>query len=101
MIIAQKAITAENQYSDKFFLAGAGSSFPGRAASICANVAAHGSTVTIRRYSENSASAPVVGIVKKTAVAIDEFAVPAEGWYDIGVATGDYGGTPVTLTVEQ
>lgn len=100
-IIREKAITAENQFSTKFFLAGAGSSFPGRAASICANVLSHGAGVTIRRYSENSASAPVVGIKKYTGLSIDELSVPVEGWYDIGVATGDYGGTPVTLTVEQ
>ena len=99
MIVAQKAITAENQFSDKFFLAGAGSSFPGRAASICANVAAHGSTVTIRRYASDKAT--VIGIKEYTGLSIDELSVPQEGHYDIGVATGGYGGTPLTLTVEQ
>ena len=98
-IVAQKAITAENQFSAIFFLAGSGSSFPGRSASLCANVASHGSTVTIRRYASDKAT--VIGIKKYTGLSIDELSVPEEGHYDIGVATGDYGGTPVTLTVEQ
>ena len=98
-IVAQKAVTAENQFSTKFFLAGSGSSFPGRSASICANVAAHGSTVTIRRYAGDKTT--VIGIKKYVGLSIDELSVPQEGWYDIGVATGDYGGNAVTLTVEQ
>lgn len=55
--------------------------------------------MTIRRYASDKTT--VIGIKEYTGLSIDELSVPQEGHYDIGVATGDYGGTPVTLTVEQ
>ena len=95
-IIAQKAITAENQFSNKFFLAGSGSSFPGRSCLICAN--RDDSTVTLRRYDPTQTTVLATLDMGST---MEEVLIPVEGWYDIGVATGDYGGTALTITVEQ
>lgn len=98
MIIAQKAITAENQFSEKFFLAGSGSSFPGRSALVCAT--RDDSTVTLRRYgASKDTAAPIASL--DMGGTMEEVLVPVEGWYDIGVAAGNYGGTPLTITVEQ
>lgn len=97
-IKAQKAITAENQFSDKFFLAGSGSSFPGRSALICAT--RDDATVTLRRYGANKeATTPLATL--DMGSTMEEILVPVEGWYDVGVATGNYGAGTLTITVEQ
>lgn len=96
MIIAQKAITAENQFSDKFFLAGSGSSFPGRSALVC--VTRDDATVTLRRYGADGTT--VIAALDLGSV-MEAVEVPVAGVYDIGVSTGNYGGTALTITVEQ
>ena len=97
-IKAQKAITAENQYSEKFFLSGSGSSFPGRSALVCAT--RDDSTVTLRRYGASKDTAAPIATLDMGST-MEEVLVPVEGWYDVGVATGNYGGTALTITVEQ
>ena len=97
-IIAQKAITAENQFSDKFFLAGSGSSFPGRSALVCAT--RDDSTVTLRRYGASKDTATPLATLDMGST-MEEVLVPVEGWYDVGVATGNYGGNALSITVEQ
>ena len=98
MIIAQKAITAENQFSDKFFLSGSGSSFPGRSALVCAT--RDDSTVTLRRYGASKDTATPIATLDMGST-MEEVLVPVEGWYDVGVATGNYGGNALVITVEQ
>jgi len=98
MIIAQKAITAENQFSDKFFLAGSGSSFPGRSALVC--VTRDDATVTLRRYGASKDTAIPLATLDMGST-MEEVLIPVEGWYDVGVATGNYGAGTLTITVEQ
>lgn len=92
----QIAISAENTYSNKFFLAGSGSSFPGRSCLVCAN--RDDATVTLRRYDPTQTTVLAALDMGST---MEEVLVPVEGWYDIGVATGNYGAGAVTITVEQ
>ena len=98
MTIAQKAIPAENQYSEKFFLAGSGSSFPGRSALVCATL--DDSTVTLRRYGASKDTATPIATLDMGST-MEEVLVPVEGWYGVGVATGNYGAGTLTITVEQ
>jgi hypothetical protein len=97
-IIMQIAVSAQNTFSDKFFLAGSGTSFPSRSALICATRS--DSTVTLRRYgaSKNTAT-PIASL--DVGSTMEEVLTPVEGWYDVGVATGNYGAAEVTITVEQ
>ena len=97
-IVGYKAITAENQYSDKFFLSGSGSSFPGRSALVCAT--RDDSTVTLRRYGASVATTTPIATLDMGST-MEEVLVPVEGWYDVGVARGNYGAGAVTITVEQ
>ena len=97
-IKAQKAITAENQFSEKFFLSGSGSSFPGRSALVCST--SDDATVTLRRYgASKEATTPLATL--DMGSTMEEVLVPVEGWYDVGVATGNFGGNALTITVEQ
>jgi hypothetical protein len=97
-IIMQIAVSAQNTFSNKFFLSGSGSSFPGRSALICAT--RDDSTVTLRRYGASSATANPIASLDMGST-MEEVLIPVEGWYDIGVATGNYGAGAVTITVEQ
>lgn len=97
-IIMQIAISAQNTFSDKFFLAGDGTTFSGRRCLVCATAA--DSKVTIRRYgADKAATTPLASLEVGSVMATIE--TPVEGWYDIGVKTGDYGAGPVTITAEQ
>ena len=97
-VIMQLAVSAQNTFSDKFFLSGSGSSFPGRSALICAT--RDDSTVTLRRYGASVAATTPIGTLAMGST-MEEVLVPVEGWYDVGVATGNYGAGAVTITVEQ
>ena len=97
-IKAQKAITAENQFSEKFFLSGSGSSFPGRSALVCST--SDDATVTLRRYGASKEAATPLATLDMGST-MEEVLVPVEGWYDVGVATGNYGNNALTITVEQ
>jgi len=96
-IIMQIAVSAQNTFSNKFFLSGSGSSFPGRSALICAT--RDDSTVTLRRYGASSAATAIASL--DMGSTMEEVLIPVEGWYDVGVATGNYGAGAVTITVEQ
>ena len=90
MPIATISITAADQWSAKFSLAGDGAGWPRRALISITG----GSTVTIRRYSGASV------IQSSTMTRGQVLEVPVTGTYDIGVATGDYVDA-TTITVEQ
>ena len=89
------AVSAQNTWSDKFELLGDrhAQTSPARCL-VCANRG--DSTVTLRRYSGNTVISSLD--MDSTMTAVE---VPATGMYDVGVATGNYGGTALTITVEQ
>lgn len=95
MAVASVTISAENTYSSKFHLAGDGAGWARRAL-ICA--ASDTSTVTLRRYASDGTTVIASLDLDSTMTAIE---VPVAGTYDVGVATGNYGGTALTITVEQ
>ena len=92
-----KSITAENQWSTKFELLGDAhaSTKPARAL-ICATSDA--STVTLRRYASDGTTVIASLALDSVMTAVE---IPVTGTYDVGVATGNYGGTALTITVEQ
>ena len=92
---ASLAISAENTWSDKFHLAGDGAGWPRRCL-VCAT--RDDSTVTLRRY--NAAGDTVIASIDMDGT-MTTVEVPLPGLYDVGVATGAYGGTALTITVEQ
>ena len=92
---ASLTVEAENTFSEKFHLAGDGAGW-GRRALICAT--ADDSTVTLRRY--NAAGDTVIASIDLGSV-MEAVEVPVAGLYDVGVSTGNYGGTALTITVEQ
>ena len=92
-----KSITAENQWSTKFELLGnAHSASKPSSALICAT--SDSSTVTLRRYASDGTT--VIASLDLDSVMTD-VSVPVTGTYDVGVATGNYGGTALVVTVEQ
>lgn len=98
-MIVTKAITAENQWSDIFQLQGDSGHMPRRAALISVN--RDDSTVTVRRYA--AATDAVTAYLSSIDLdsTMTDFGVPVTGLYRVGVATGNYGGTALTITVEQ
>ena len=92
-----KSITAENQWSTKFELLGDAhaSTKPARAL-ICATSDA--STVTLRRYASDGTTVIASLDLDSVMTAVE---IPVTGLYDVGVGTGNYGGTALTITVEQ
>ena len=92
-----KSITAENQWSTKFELLGDAhaSTKPSRAL-ICATSDA--STVTLRRYAADGTTVIASLALDSVMTAVE---APVTGTYDVGVATGNYGGTALVITVEQ
>ena len=92
-----KSITAENQWSTKFELLGDAhaSTKPARAL-ICATSDA--STVTLRRYAADGTTVIASLDLDSVMTAVE---IPVTGTYDVGVATGNYGGTALVITVEQ
>ena len=92
-----KSITAENQWSTKFELLGDAhaSTKPARAL-ICATSDA--STVTLRRYASDGTTVIASLDLDSVMTAVE---IPVTGTYDVGVGTGNYGGTALTITVEQ
>ena len=96
-MMVTKAITAENQWSDVFELRGDSHNrgLPARAL-ICATSDA--STVTLRRYASDGTTVVAALDLDSVMTAVE---IPVTGTYDVGVATGNYGGTALTITVEQ
>ena len=95
-----KAITAENQWSDVFELRGDlhNRGLNARAL-ICATSDA--STVTVRRYAATTDAVTAYMASIDLDSTMTELGVPVTGLYRVGVATGNYGGTALTITVEQ
>ena len=96
-VIKTLAVSAENTWSAKFALGG--DYALGRATSralICATSDA--SIVTIRRYASDGTTVIASLDLDSVMTAIE---IPVTGTYDVGVATGNYGGTALTITVEQ
>lgn len=96
-IVATKAITAQDQWSAVFELQGDSGHMPSRRALI--NATRDDSTVTLRRYAEAAGTTLLSEI--KMGSTMEAVEVPVTGYYKVGVATGDYGGTALTITVEQ
>lgn len=97
-VIKSETISAQNTWSAKFTLVGDYnlSRYEQRRALICAT--ADDSTVTLRRYAADGTTVIASLDLGSTMESVE---VPVTGLYDIGVATGAYGGTPLTITVEQ
>ena len=95
MAIASVTISAENTFSSKFHLAGDGAGWARRCL-ICAT--RDDSTVTLRRYAADGTTVTASLDLGSVMEAVE---VPVAGTYDVGVATGNYGGTALTVTVEQ
>ena len=91
------AVSAQNTWSDKFELLGDvhARTKPARAI-VCAT--RDDSTVTIRRYDRDGTTVVASLDLDSVMTAVE---VPVTGLYDAGVATGNYGGTALTITVEQ
>ena len=94
-IIKSLEVSAENTFSEKFHLAGDGSGWARRCL-VCAT--RDDSTVTLRRYATDGTT--VVAALDMDSV-MNAVEVPVQGLYDVGVVTGNYGGTALTITVEQ
>lgn len=96
-VIKTLAVSAENTWSAKFALGG--DYTLGRETSralICATSDA--SIVTLRRYSADGTTVIASLTLDSVMTAVE---IPATGIYDVGVATGNYGGAALTITVEQ
>lgn len=98
-IVSQKAITAENQWSDVFQLQGDDAVMGKRSALISAS--SDTSTVTVRRYAASTDAVTAYLASIDLDSTMTDLGVPVTGLYRVGVATGNYGGTPLTITVEQ
>ena len=96
-MFVQQAIAAEDTWSDPFELRGDSHNRGLHArALVCAS--ADDSTVTLRRLAGDKST--VLARLELSS-AMETVEVPVTGWYDVGVATGNYGGTALTITVEQ
>ena len=96
-MVITKAITAQNQWSDKFELRGDSHNRGLHArALVCAS--ADDSTVTLRRLAGDKSTVLARLELGSTMETVE---VPVTGWYDVGVAVGAYGGTAFVITVEQ
>jgi len=94
-IATTKAITAQDQWSSRFQLQGDDAVMGARRALVNIN---GGSTITVRRLSENSDAATVLS--SKTLTETGVLEVPVTGIYQVGCATGDYVDA-TTVVVEQ
>ena len=94
-VVKTLSVSAENTFSSKFYLSGDGAGWPRRAI-VCSTSSA--SKVTIRRYGADGVTV-IASLVLDSVMASVE--VPVGGMYDVGVAAGSYGGTAMTITVEQ
>ena len=93
----QQAVSAEDTWSDPFELRG-DSHYRGLLARALILSSDADSTVTVQRLAADQ-STPVAELdLDSTMVALE---VPVTGYYRVGVATGNYGGTAMTITVEQ
>lgn len=97
MAKATVAITAENQFSDFFHLAGDGAGWARRALVGC-SVLDHGSTVVLQLY--NDAHTAIDATLEITS-SMDSVETPVSGDFKVGVPTNGYGGTPFVITVRQ
>lgn len=95
MPIMSLAVSAENTFSDKFHLAGDGAGWARRAL-VCTT--SDTSTVTLRRYGSDGTTVIAALTLSSVMEAVE---VPVSGTYEVGVATGNYGGTALVITVEQ
>jgi hypothetical protein len=98
-IVATKAISAENQWSDVFELQGDSGHIPSRRALV--NATRDDSTVTLRRYAAATDAVDAYLSSLDLDSTMSAVEIPVGGLYRVGVATGNYGGTALTITVEQ
>ena len=99
-VIKTLAVSAHDTWSTVFQLAGDDTiprtELPRRA---LINATRSDSTVTLRRYADVAGTTLLSEIdMGSTMEAVE---VPVTGYYKVGVATGNYGGTALTITVEQ
>lgn len=98
-MVITKAITAQNQWSDKFELRGDSHNRGQRARALLQIVQGSvASTVSLRRYGTDGTTVTSTQTFTDTYNAIE---VPVTGIYDVGVATGGFGTGAITITVEQ
>lgn len=93
----QQAVSAEDTWSDPFELRGDSHyrGLPARALILSSDA---DSTVTLRALAGDKSTVLASLDLGST---MEDISVPATGWYSVGVATGAYGGTPLTITVKQ
>lgn len=96
-MVISKAITAENQWSDPFELRGDSHSRGLHARALVCSTDAD-SIVSIYRCTQAGVA---ISDVLDLGSVMEAIEVPVTGWYKVGVATGAYGGTALTITVEQ
>ena len=96
-MVIRKAITAQNQWSDVFELLGDAHARTKPARALIA-ATRDDSTVTVQRLAADQSTVIAQLDLEPTMVALE---VPVTGYYRVGVATGNYGGTALTITVEQ
>ena len=99
-VITTLAVSAQNTWSDVFALGG-DHALGRRAARALISATRDDSKVTLRRYAAaTDAVAAFLSSIKLDST-MTEVGVPVAGFYRVGVDTGDYGGTQLTITVEQ
>ena len=98
-IVTQKAITAANQWSDVVQLQGDDAVMGSRSALI--SLTRDDSTVSVRRYASTSDDVEDYLSSVDLDSTMTDLGVPVTGLYRVGVSTGNYGGTALTITVEQ
>lgn len=96
-MVITKAITAQNQWSAVFELLGDAHARTKPARALIA-ATRDDSTVTVQRLAADQSTVVAQLDLDSTMVALE---VPVTGYYRVGVATGSYGGTALTITVEQ
>lgn len=96
-MIVQQAVSAEDTWSDVFELRGDSHyrGLPARALILSSDA---DSTVTLRCLASDKST--VLARIDLDSTMVD-VSVPATGWYDVGVAPGNYGGTPFVIAVKQ
>lgn len=94
------SVSVENTWSAQFELAG-DSHNRGLSARALISATSDASTVTMRRYAHSDDAVENYLASVDLDSTMTDFSVPVSGLYRVGVATGNYGGTALTITVEQ
>ena len=95
-VIVSKSVTAADQWSSIVQLQGDDAVISGRSA-IVQMYGGSGNTVSIRKYAADKTTI----IDSMTIIKSQELRIPVTGYYDFGIASGNFGSGPCLITVEQ